>query len=410
MKNPAQIKLVMEKVAPHLQPTEKLAKALRDFRVSFMTKNAEHMAFFGGNLTGVQVVRFLPRDQDKFFNDVCDVDQYELEEELHKTDEINPSWKVSSNPFNHLCFWIIHLFITSSLPEKVKYAACMEAGLILYYRYLTSVLFNFFSYPVDPQLAQAVYAQMNMKFSIKKYGTWQKVLEHRVEKLIEPGSTHYETLINYSSDKDIIYMLNDSQGRVKDMMINIMSLFKEVYAKGSRIKSSSQLLEYEGDVILKDKTKGLQKYTQYLHSIVTDKNSFIKLELVDLVSKLVPTAPPKILEAALEWMSNNYMYATSDLVKNFIDKVMLHSFDYLEANRNVYKASSDLVKLVGKLKGAYTASRGSDPLLLEIRAMGEEIAANTKLTKNAVVIAATRTALLLYVVIRAFTMARYSRS
>lgn len=410
MKKPDQIKAVFEKVAAHLVPDEKLAKALRQYRVSFMTKNPEHMAFFGGNLTGVQVVRFTPRDQDTFFNDVCEIDQYELEEELYKTDEINPEWKVSSNPFNHMCFWLIHLFLSSNLNEKAKRAAAMEAALILYYRFTTSVMVNFFRYPVDPQLAQAVYAQMSMKFAIKQYGTWQKVLEARCEKLIEPKSIHYHTLLTYDSDKNIIYMLNDSQGRIRDMMKNIMSLFKDVYNKGNKIKSGSMLLEYDGDVVLKDKTKGLMKYTQYLLSIVSDKASFIKPELVDVISKMCPTAVPKILETALEWMSDNDKYTKDNLIKDTIEKTLLHSFSYLEQNRNVYKASSDLPNLLSKLKGSYTSSRGSEPILLEIRQLGESLVKNTHLTKNPVVIASCRTALLLYLVVRAFTMGYYSKS
>lgn len=410
VKNPGQIKEVFERLCPHLKPDEKLARQLREFRIAFMTKNPEHMAFFGGNLTGVQVVRFTPKDRDTFFSDICQVDEFELEEELHKTSEIKAEWKVSGDAFNHMCLWIVHIYCQSSINEKAKHAAMMEAALILYYRFITSVLYRFFPYPVDPALAEAVYSQMSNKFSIKQYGSWQAVLESRCEKLIDTSSIHYRTLLNYNSDIDVIRMVNDSQGRTKDMMKNIYAIFDQVRKKGIRIKSSSMLLEHDGDFILKDKTKGLQRYTQYMHSIITDQSSFIKTDILDILEKVISTAPPKLVEQTLVWCSNNYSYAKNDIVRILIEKTLLHSFSYLDNNRTVYKSSSDLPKLISKLKGIYSSSRSTDKLLLEIRSMAEEVVKSTGLTKNSVTIAAVRSALLLYIVIRAFTMSYYSKS
>ena len=409
-KTSGEIKAVFEKLCSHLEPNEKLAKQLREFRVAFMTKNPEHMAFFGGNLTGVQVVRFTPKDRDKFFSDICLVDEYELEEELCKTSEIKAEWKVSSDALNHMCMWLIHIYNTSELNEKVKHAAMMEIGLILYYRFLTSVLYRFFPYPADPALAEAVYAQMSNKYGIKQYGNWQTLLEVRVADLIDKNSIHYRTLLNYDNDKDIIYLINGSQGRIKDIMKNIASLFAQVKQKGTRVRTSTMLLEHDGDMILKDKTQGLQKYSQYMHSIITDQSSFIKYEIIDILEKIVPTAPPKLLEQVLIWCSNNYSYVNKDMVRVMIDKVILHSFSYLENNRTVYKASSDLPNLISRLKGSYSSSRSSDKLLLDIRETVEYVIKLTDVTKNNVVVAALRTALMLYIVIRAFTMSHYSKS
>lgn len=404
-----EIKAIFEKMCSHIQPNEALARQLREFRVGFMTKNPEHMAFFGGNLTGVQIVRFTPKDRDRFFSDVCQVDEYELEEQLHKTKEIRAEWKVSGDAFNHMCAWLLHLFCASDLEEKAKKAAMMEVGLILYYRFLTSVLYRFFPYPADPALAEAVYAQMSNKFSIKHYGTWQAVLEARCENLIDRSSVHYTTLRDYNNDKLIVYLINDSQGRTKDMMKNIASVFAQVKQKGIRVKTSSMLLEHDGDFILKDRNKGLQRYTQYIHSIITDKDSFIKQDILDVIERIVPTAPIKLLEQALLWCSNNYSYASNDAVKILVEKTLLHSFAYLENNRTVYKASSDLPNLISRLKGSYSSSRSSDKLLLDIREMAEQVVKNTGLTKNSVTIASLRTALLLYIVIRAFTMGHFSK-
>lgn len=405
-----QIKAAMQKACPDLKADNKLALALRRFRLSFMTKNAEHATFFGGNLTGVQVVRFTAKDRDEFFVDVCGVDEYDLEEKLAECPAINKDWIVSSDTLNNLCMWIIHLYLNSTtVTPNTRQAAILDAGLILHYRFLTSMLYRFFPYPVDLDLAQSVYAAMSNKFSIKQFGSWQKVLENRCSKLVEKESIHYNTLLNYVNDAKIIYLMNDTQGRIKDTVKNIVGLFNEVRKSNSRVRTSSLVLEQDGDSILLDKTKGLQKYTTYMHSIASDEASFVKNDIVDIISKVVPTAPSQLLVKVLQWCSKNYNYSNKDIVKTVIDKTLLHSFAYLDDNRNVYKRSTDLPKLISKLKGVYSSSRSTDPTLLQLRDYAESLVKSTGYTKNTALIASLRNALLLYIVIRAFTMAHYSK-
>lgn len=406
----SEIQEVMSKLASHLKPDEKLAKAIRQYRIAFMTKNPEHMAFFGGNLTGVHVVRFTSKDRDTFFSDVCQIDEFELEEALHQCSTIDPNWNVASDALNHLGFWLIHVYLTSKLPDRVKQAVCLEIALVLHYRFITSVLYRFFPYPVDPKLGEAVYSQMTNKYSIKEYGSWQALLEAKCSELISPKSIHYKTLINYSPDTEIVYMLNDTQGRIKKLMKNIAALFAEVKLKGNRVRTTGMLLEADGDYILKDKVNGLQKYTQYLHSVVADPRSFIKDEILELLESIVPAAPIKLVRHTLEWISNNYLYYSGPEIKELIDKTILHSFEYTASSRTVYKASSDLPALISRLKGIYTASRGYGDLLLEIRDTGEKVVALSGATKNKSLQVSVRTAVLLYLVIRAYTSAHYARS
>ena len=193
------------------------------------------------------------------------------------------------------------------------------------------------------------------------------------------------------------------------MIKNIYIVFDDTRKKGLRVKTSSQLLEYEGDLILKDKTKGLQAYTQYMHSIVSDRNSFVRQEILDVLEKIMHTSPPKLVEKILQWCSANYSFDKKELVHQLIDKVLVHSFAYLESNRTVYKNGGDLTTLIAKLKGVYASSRSSEPLLLEIRDIAEQIVIKSMVTKNNNLVASLKTTLMLYIVIRAFTMNYFSK-
>lgn len=109
-------------------------------------------------------------------------------------------------------------------------------------------------------------------------------------------------------------------------------------------------------------------------------------------------------------MSVNYKHAGVKEVEQLIEKTILHSFMYLSNNRTVVRETNDLTVLLGRLKGIYTSSKSSDPELLEIRDLAEKIIRKATTTKNSSAVASVRTAVLLYIVTRAFTMTHYSGS
>lgn len=404
------IKGIFERNCGDLVFDKKLAKKINDFQIGFVNKNEEHMVFFGGNLTGVQVVRFTSQDRDKWFGEIMQADDVTLEDELLKLPIINPNWHVATDIFNHSCLWLIHKFLTSEhLNDKEKHAAALDCALILYYRFITSLLFRYFRYPADPRTAQATYAQLSYKFAIKKYGSWYATLEARSENLIEENSLHSNTFKEFTQDLDIVYLVNDSQGRIRDMLKNIYSVFKATHTSGIKIKTTSSVAEHDGEQILKDKTKNLSNYTRYLHSVVSDKDSFIKEELTDLIEKIMHTMNPKLFKDTLEWCSINYKYSSDKNVEKLIDETLTHSFQYLTNNRNVLKDNTDLAGLLSKLRGVYMSSRSTDEDLIKIRRLSEKIIKQATNSKSENAIASVRTGLMLYIVIRAFTMNYYSR-
>jgi hypothetical protein len=81
---------------------------------------------------------------------------------------------------------------------------------------------------------------------------------------------------------------------------------EQVRLSGGKINSVSAVVGVDGEEILRDKTKGPQVYTNYLKSIVADKNSFIRDELLLLITKIMPAATQKHLTSSLEFLSDNY--------------------------------------------------------------------------------------------------------
>lgn len=404
------IKALFDNNLGHLKFDEKLAKKIHDFQTGFVNKNEEHLAFFGGNLTGVQIVRFTSQDKDKWFTDILQADDVFLEEELLKLPVINPLFHVSTNIFNHVCMWLIHKFRNSGLiNDKVKQTAMVDCGLVLYYGFITSLMFRYYKYPVDKSLAQATYEKLSKKFAIKQYGTWYATLEGRVNDLIGEDKLHGETLKYFTDDIAIIYMISDAQGRIRDMMKNITNETMKVHVQGDRIKSTSSLMDFDGEESLRDSVKSLNRYTTYLHSIVIDKNSFIKNELVEIVQKIMHTMSPRLFKETLEWCSVNSKHLSSREVDILIDETLTHAFSYLNNNRTVFSETSDLPTLIGRLKGIYMSSKSSDVNLLRIRDISQSIVKRATTTKNENMVSSLKTGLLLYIVLRALTMNHYSK-
>ena len=407
---PGAIKNLFDRNLPHLKIDGNLAKKINDFQIGFVNKNEDHMAFFGGNLTGVHIVRFTQQDNDKWFTDIIEGDDIMMEEELLEIPIINPTFHVSTSIFNYSCLWLIHAFKVSPLiSDKVKQRAMLDCALILYYRFITSLLFRYYRYPVDKRIAEATYAQLSYKYAIKRHGTWYATLEARSLDLIDDEGLHAKTFTDFTKDLEIIYMVNDSQGRIRDMVKNITGEFKKTLALGSKIKTSSGISDFNGEETLKDSTRNLSKYIQYLNSIIADKNSFIKSELVEIVCKIMHTMPPRLFNETLEWCSVNTKHAGIKDVDELISETLTHSFSYLTNNRTVYKESTDMAGMIAKLKGIYMSSKSSDVNLLKIRELSQNIVRQATTTKNENVISSLKTGLLLYIVIRALAMNYYSQ-
>ena len=403
------IKKIFEEECAHVKIDKAFYKKVCELEARFVNKKQEHIEFFGGTLTGVQVVRFTDEDRDKIFSDILMVDDAALEEKLHTLKDINTAWIISSDVFNLSCVWIMHAFDNSKfLDEEERIEGKLRICLYLQYKFLTSILFRLFRYPADPQVAAATYAQLSYKYVLKQQGSWGGALRFRANEVITKNSIWASTVNKLNDDYRVVQMLNDIQGRIKDMLKNIFSLHIRINEQGGRISSSNSLVETDGEMILKDKTKNISIYTRYIRGVVSDRTSFIRQELLDVIANAIQTMPPKLLHQTLDWCSTNYRHLDNNIAEEAIDLIMDHAFDFLSDNKDLLRSKGDLVGFISKLRGTYMSSRSTDKKLIRIRELSETIVKSATKTKNDSVIASVRTGFMLYIVLRSFTMSHYT--
>lgn len=408
------IRAGFEKDCAHLKIDEELVKRIRLYKTGFINKNADYAEFFGGHLIGVKVVRFTDADEDRWFDEILRIDQSVVSQTHHRNPVLNGEnglFKVAGNPLNLASAWLLHKFHSNSkMSAALRQEAMIDLLIIMQATFLTSRLYRHFKYPADPEVAEAAYLALSNKFLIKTEGSWLGVLTARAKDVIAANSIHYNAISRMDEDRGVVYLINDTQGRIREMLKNIYDVFLKTHQSGIRVSSTSAVAEFDGVESIRDQIGGVEVYKRYLRSIVADKNSFIRSELVKVTLNLADTAKEKNLLAVLSYISENHLRSATDEIDDLLNETMIHSFRYLSANSSGLRSTVDLPAILTRLKGVYTSSRSTDPDLLALRKRCESVVKKSIQTTTPAVISATRTAVLLYLVARAYSMRYYTNA
>lgn len=381
----------------------KLARGLYLYQIGYINRNREYLEFFGGNLLGVQVVRFKDSDVLKLYEEVLDIDYLQLSKDISKVTTINHDYKVSSDVLNLTCMYLIHKFLTSKvINDKDKQRAAYDCALIFFYRCTAALLSYYFRYPSDPKIAQLAYANLSNKYLIKKLGSWHKVMDYRANDLINKESIHYKKLLTFNDDAATVYAINDAQGRIRDLIKNYYAEFAKVHVDGKSISTtSSTFLDAEGEETIKEKTKSVESYISYIRNTLIDKNSFINDELLSVINRINTNTSYRMIKSTLSWMVEEYNSKNHTLIDDFVTSTIIYSFFLLNDNENITNLR-DYPKILTTLKNLYLSTRSTDEDLIKIRELGEKVVtlSNKSKLSNSLVYS-TRTSLILYITLRA---------
>lgn len=404
----ATIRSVFEDATRDVKIDTKLMDRVHRFERAFVNRNPEHVAFFGGNLMGVHTMRFRPTDRDDWFNDILQIDDLLLEDGLKNVPSINSEWVRANDVMNHSCVWLLHVIYKSNLPPKIKEQAMIDAMLILQYKFLGSLMGHYFRYPADEATMLATYNQLSRKYALKQAGSWSALLIKRAEDIISPKSIHFRTFTEFSNDKDIIYMISDIQGRLREIIKSMWAVFDVVRKEGGKIQSSSATIELNGETILRDKTKKYATFIRYSLDVSHQRESFVKDELIEIITDAMHTVSPRLLKTTLEWMAVNRDQKTADKIEELIRETLIFAFDIVAKDRALYSGRSGLGSLLTKLRALYMASRMSDVVLLRNKSIADDIVRQAINSKNASVQASVRTSVQMYIVLRALAKSHYT--
>lgn len=393
---------VFDKHLSNVKFNSNLAKDIYKYQIGYINQNREYLEFFGGNLLGVQVIRFKDSDVLKLFNDILDIDYDNLSNDLKSVTDVKESYKVASDVFNLTCFYLIHKFLTSPiLTDTQRKRAAYDCGLIFFYRTIAALQSYYFRYPSDPKIAQMAYANLSNKYLIKRLGSWHKVMDYRANDLIDKDAIHYKNLIKFNNDLSIVYAIEDAQGRIRDLYKNYCFEFYKVHEEGDGIGSKSgTYIDAEGNDTIKEKTKSVERYVLYAKNILTDKHSFIKDDLVKVINNINSNTSFRMIKHTLGWISDNYNDSKyHNDIDEFITLTIIFSI-YLITNNMKNTNTRDYPTILHNIKNLYLSTRSTDPDLVKIKDIGERlIKASNKDISNSLILS-TRTSIILYITLR----------
>lgn len=402
-----QIKEVLDEQLGHIKIDRRFIKTIRELRIEFMNRNEDHLNFFSGNLIGVYPIKYISNDRENWYDLVLEVDESDVKQAIKKIDAIDPTWVRANDVVNLSSMWLLHKIYNSSLSPKDKELGMNEVLLLLQYKFLSSLLSHFFRYRADRAVATATYEALSRKFDIKQQGSWQALLEYRAKNIIDRNGIHYPTYSKMSDDQKVINMITDIQDRLRNIVKKQKDVFDRVRNQNLRISSTSTVVMMDGEKEILDRTRDHTSYTRYLKDIISDQSTFIREELIDIIVDALHTVNRSYLEQSLEYCSENFGRGGDKNIEKLIDETLLHAYRYISDNEGIMSSGSDLGTLIFKLKNLYLASRMSDSQLLSMRDLSEKIVSKSVRSRNSAAMASVRTAIQLYIVIRAFSKKYY---
>lgn len=402
------IKSVMANHTHHWKLDKTLAKRLGDFVKSYLNANEDHVNFYGGNLTGVHVLRFTTKNRMTMCEDILGIDDLAIRDSVRALPHIGDTWVRGTDGLNLALIYLVHLLHNDTkLPAKLRYQMQVDCLLILQYKFLSSIITAYFHHPVNLSVALAVYQNLNGKFAIKRYATWQQLLLTRCEAILIREDTHRDTIKTFQPDDKVQYMITDIQGRLKSMILNIYSVTMEIKDSEDRVGVSSAMIELDGELTIRDIQRKQNDYLMYIRQVAKDQREFIKMDLVDVLDATITTLPRKLFLDVLANFSKQWVLGDKN-AGTLIEEIIFYSFKYFSENRETISDTRDYAKLISTMKNLYTAGKSTTPSVLKSRQLADRINKKAVKTTNEATKAALRIGLILYILIRALTRDHYT--
>ena len=383
---------------------------LIQFSNYFMTKNTEHAEFFGSPLLGVNLIRFTDSESRHYFDDTLGIDEIALRDDFKaNASSVNFDFNVMSEPFNYLgCYIAYRLTKERSIPSAIRDQARIHAIMITNYRFLSGLFYRRFSYKADYEVAMATYSNLSMRFEIRRYGTWRKLLEERAKDVLFKTPTFKAAVNDFEPDKNLINTVIGMQGGIRSIVNNYYTEYMNTLERRERISTQSGVLSnVSGEAFLRDSTHGVPVYQLYMSQVLSSGTSFIKKDLVAICAKLCTHANEEALTRVLDFIVNNANVKKYGYITELINDIIIYTFEFSRENSSTIR-NNDFVSLLEKLKGKLTSSRVTDPTVLSIRKTTDKLLRVAYPVKTAHFVTAIRTAVILYIALRVVTKDYYT--
>lgn len=395
--------------------TPELAKSINRLVLQYEL-HADHPLTINSQLIGVHKFIFTTRDRDTFF-DIIDVNERDVVDAIKLIPSIDKSHKVVSDAFNVMSVYLSHKILNSKLPEKLKIETVVNVLNYQQYRFIASAINYYLPYKANYDIMQTVVEGLNLKFSIKRAGTWKKVVKERSESLIHEDKLHRGTLLKFDDDKKIRYVITDTSTRIRSQLKNIVSLFRATKKANDFIRSVSATTEIDGEKVLRERSAGFEQISSIIFHKAIRKSPFINDQYIKMVQSTVPTLNVGIIRRMIISISDEANIQmnndTTNLSKKKRDGSTLHfgmnalisKIVYLIYDSAIHNKSVNInskIAVYNNTRSLFAVHRSSDSRILNAKMSIVDMIRRNKVSTRDATISSLVISLTLYITLMSF--------
>jgi hypothetical protein len=333
--------------------------------IEFITRTDDYRNLFGNRLIGCYLLKYTTYDKNIFYNNLFGLDYDRVQTTIDKISTIHKTFKIARDDINLVTFYIAHRFLTNeelSKDKRLEYAK----EVLNYFSYRTLVLISsmYFVYPISEEKAVSLTERLSNRYIIKKLKNWNEYCQYRSDEYL--SSKLMDIVIKFNNDQELPNAIGDLYNRTKDTLKNIYSEFMDMLDKDEVIKSKKNVVsDMEGQEVILDKLNTPDSYLTKIEGYLSDRNTFIKRDYINVTIDIVNTVSYKALETCLELL---FEYTYKDK-KNYTEindlykRVLENAIDYLHRNNIALHNKTNIVLVINNIIGNVLFARGTDVVI-----------------------------------------------
>ena len=342
---------------------------IRTMTIKFETYK-DHPLVLNTGLLGINKIVFSKYNKTELF-DIFDKDEAELKYIISTISTIDTSRIVTSDPFNIFVTWILHNIVNSKLSQKDQYNTSKHLLMFWQYKFFSSAVNQYYRYGANYDIMQNVFESLSLKSDIRRLESWRRVMIERAEHILDEKSIHIKHIRDYTPDSEILYLISNTQTKLRNQLVKINIKYYEYKATMDHIGSTSATVTIDGKMLLKEHTSNYELMSTSITSKLIASNDIVGEHYVDALLKmfkeLSKTLVLRLLREIGDMAKDQKMKRTLHKVR--VDKNRLNVYvgiDALVSNilSSVYKFNIDervdlrnKMAIFSKAKSLYTTHR-----------------------------------------------------
>jgi len=397
--------------------THDLIKAINTLTLRFELRG-EHPLTLNSPMFGVHKFFFTTEDRNMFF-DIIKISESDVNNVVAKIPSIDKAFLVISDAFNLTCVYLVHTLLSAHISKHEIEECCTNVLNLMQYRFMSSAVNHYFPHSANYEIMQTVTEALNLKFAIKQYGTWKKVMTARSLSILATDKLHGDTLQRFNKDKDILYMITDMSTRIRSQLKIITSEYYTTKEANKFISSHSATIVLDGEKILREKDGRFELMTSVIYHKVLNKAAFIDDHVIKMVQTSVGRLNSSIIKRTLIALSDEAKqqqetHETTKIIHKRDDTEIYVGVEVLIGKiiHLVYMSAilSNRVNLNSKIavyantKNIFAASRTSDRQMINLRLSVADFLKRTRISKRESTVSGLTVAIVLYVTLLSFQL------